>query len=481
MFILLSCGSNEQKVERMAKKYCSSCHEFTAPELLDKKTWEKSVLPEMAVRMGLPTDLFNLNVSSEDLPIVLSTIPEKPMVSEEEYKAIVNYFLTHAPDSLIPGQASPPGSLTQFEVQRISISDKLPMITTISVDYPGKLMAGTRDNKIYLMKSDFTVTDTIHVSSPPSHIKRKNEVLEILLMGVMDPNDQRKGSLIEYSQGSNTQRTLIDSLKRPVFFGKSDFNNDGKIDYVVCEFGNYTGRLTIVDGDTTQKERSYVIDPFPGARKVEIRDVNNDNKPDILALMTQGNERISLFLNQGNFRFQSQSLLRFPAVYGSSYFEIHDFNQDGHFDILYTNGDNSDYSAILKPYHGVRIFTNDGSLNFKETWFYPLNGASWASANDYDKDGDVDIATISFFPDFKRSPENGFVYFENSNNKYVPYTTPESKYGRWIVMDSGDVDQDGDLDIVLGALDFQPELLGDFDQWRNSPASFLFLKNKNIE
>ena len=42
----------------------------------------------------------------------------------------------------------------------------------------------------------------------------------------------------------------------------------------------------------------------------------------------------------------SQELLRFQPVYGSSYFEFADFNKDGHKDILYTCGDNADFSPM---------------------------------------------------------------------------------------------------------------------------------------
>ena len=69
---------------------------------------------------------------------------------------------------------------------------------------------------------------------------------------------------------------------------------------------------------------------------------------DILALMSQGDEKIILLLNQGDFNFRINTILSFPPVYGSSYFDVADFNHDGKFDILYTNGDNADYSMILK-------------------------------------------------------------------------------------------------------------------------------------
>jgi hypothetical protein len=207
-----------------------------------------------------------------------------------------------------------------------------------------------------------------------------------------------------------------------------------------------------------------------------MKDVNDDSLPDILVLTTQGNEKLSLFINMGDFKFQEQVLLQFPPVYGSSYFELADFNNDGLFDILYTNGDNADYSTILKPYHGVKIFVNTGDLKFKEFWSYPMYGASQAMARDFDNDGDLDIAAISFFPDFINFPEESFVYFENrGDNTFVGNTTAMAEKGRWMVMEIGDFDQDGDKDIILGAHNLQMEHT--LKKTEGNPDAILLLEN----
>ena len=144
-------------------------------------------------------------------------------------------------------------------------------------------------------------------------------------------------------------------------------------------------------------EKEHILLALPGARRVEIRDVNHDKKPDIVVLMAQARESIHIFYNLGKGQFREKLVLQFPPVYGVSYFEFVDFNKDGALDILLTNGDNWDYSAISKNYHGIRLFLNDGKDNFKEAWFYPLYGTSKAVAKDFDGDGDIDIAAISFY------------------------------------------------------------------------------------
>src|SRR5205085_10544019 len=149
---------------------------------------------------------------------------------------------------------------------------------------------------------------------------------------------------------------------------------------------------------------------LPGAIKAYPYDYNKDGKTDILALFAQGEEGIFLYTNKGDGNFEEKRLIRFPALYGSSYFELADFNKDGYPDILYTCGDNADYSTIFKPYHGVYIFLNDKTNHFIQKYFFPINGCYKAIARDFDGDEDLDIATISYFPDFVHQPEDGFVY-----------------------------------------------------------------------
>ena len=88
---ILSCENQQQKDERLAKQYCGSCHVFPAPSLLDKKTWEKKVMPEMAFRMGLDNSPLN-TISFEDQAAILMTLPDRPMISEQEWQRIKKYY-----------------------------------------------------------------------------------------------------------------------------------------------------------------------------------------------------------------------------------------------------------------------------------------------------------------------------------------------------------------------------------------------------
>jgi hypothetical protein len=170
--------------------------------------------------------------------------------------------------------------------------------------------------------------------------------------------------------------------------------------------------------------------------------------------------------------------LRFPPIYGSTYFEPADFNADGHPDILYSCGDNADYTGnTLKYYHGVYIYLNDGNNRFTQRYFFPQHGTIKAVARDFDRDGDLDIAAISFFPDLKNQPGESFVYLENKGNfSFAPYTIEAVSEGRWMTMDAGDIDGDGDDDILLGSM-----ILPSSNQYKSDAqknTSLLLLKNK---
>jgi hypothetical protein len=302
-------------------------------------------------------------------------------------------------------------------------------------------------------------------------------------IGILNPNNGRYGDVfyIDSPFASGKQhgesKPVFDGLQRPVQVVSADLNGDGREDYLICEFGYLTGCLSWMENLGGGKFTKHLLRNYAGAIKVYVRDYNNDGKPDIWALFSQGEEGIFLFTNQGGGRFSEKQVLRFPPIYGSSYFELDDFNGDGYPDILYTCGDNADFSTVLKPWHGVYIFLNNGKNSFAQKYFFPINGCYKAIARDFDGDGDLDIATISFFADYLHQPEEGFVYLENKGNfDFMPSSVPATQQGRWLTMDVGDVDGDGKPDIVLGNFSLAPAFMKSKTNWQQGPP-FLVLKN----
>jgi hypothetical protein len=271
---------------------------------------------------------------------------------------------------------------------------------------------------------------------------------------------------------------------RPVQTAVADFLGEGHQDLVVCSFGNTAGRLSRFTQNAACSYTEHTIMDRPGALVSRICDVDDDGKPDLIVLTGQAKEGVFLYRNKGGGEFVEKPLIEQPPVWGYAYFELIDFNGDGHLDILTANGDRGDFECPPRKYHGVRIYLNDGRWNFKEAFFYPLNGAYKAIATDFDGDGDLDIAAISFFPDYDKSPEESFVYLENRGGlQFTAHTFPDCQRGRWLTMDAGDLDGDGDKDIVLGGVyktPFRaPEPL--LQRWQKDGPSLLILRNQLAE
>lgn len=445
---------------QLALRHCGSCHQFPQPELLDKKTWLTGVLPNMAMRLGLrlpgQDTLRPLSAEEEQAIRPLNIYPETPQLSLADWQHIVRYYEQTAPAEPLPQPAHKPiqNGLPLFGASGVTLGDKpAPQTTLLKYNKnTAQLYVGDAQNTIYVLDRQFRITDTWLVDTPPADIDfPKQAAPRLLTVGVFNPSDQQLGRLMSLTRTSKpgSPPVNIKSLPRPVQFAAGDLNADGKEDLVICGFGNHAGKLFWYDGFDPTKE--HILKAAPGARKAIIADFNRDKKPDIMVLMAQAREEVSIFYNEGNGRFREKVVLRFSPLFGASYLELADFNRDGYPDLLLTNGDNWDYSAVDKNYHGVRVYLNDKKDNFTQAWFYPMYGASKAVARDFDEDGDLDIAATSFYANLPQ-PEQSFVYFSNEGRlNFTPFSTPEAAAGKWLTMETADFDGDGDLDIVLGS------------------------------
>lgn len=466
--------------KKLAKQYCGSCHQLPDPSLLDSKTWEEGALPAMGPNLGIFFYGNRAYPSSEhDSNIGRKYYPAQQLISFVQWQQLIDYYTALSPDSLMPSsQYSIELNDKLFAAVQTSFTYNRPATTFVKAGANGLITCDAVAKKMFVFDNKLQLSDSIELPGPVTDIINTDAGYIICNIGILSPNNGKTGS-IETVEHDNPEshRKLYDSLMRPVHMSEADINKDGKPDLVVCEFGNLKGKLSWLENKDDSQYVYHIIRAVPGAVTTYINDYNNDGLPDIWALFAQADEGIFLFTNKGNGNFEEKRILQFPPSYGSSSFELDDFNKDGFPDILYTCGDNADYSPVLKPYHGVYIFLNDGRNQFTQKYFYSINGCYKAIARDFDNDGDLDIATIAFFADYKLHPEEGFVYLRNDGNySFKPYSMEAIKNGRWLTMDAGDIDGDGKIDLVLGNFSVVPSLSKPQVDWTKQPP-FLVLKN----
>lgn len=531
--LLLACNNDIDRINQvkrgseLARQYCGSCHAFPEPRLLDKTTWEKDVLPAMGERLGINS----FNGSYYRKPV----LSDKPgatanQISTEDWDLLVEYYTTVAPWQPLRQQRDEPFKSPAPPLFTIHEPDEqmgeAPLASYVGMDtlHQRIWVADGQDSTLHIYNNRLEPLQQLRTASIVSDIilpaAFTGNHAYVSCLGTLYPSDELRGCIQTLQDGEpgllkapvkalpdlkprsmqpvkglvapallkdSAQNTLQwlpevlkDHLPRPVQLQYADFNQDGISDLLVCGFGYNNGALSWLELDTTRQVavKEHIIFPSAGAIKAWIRDDNHDGRPDIWVLFAQGDESIWYFENTGNGNFTPQRILQFPPVYGSSSFTLQDIDHDGLEDIIYTCGDNADLSRILKPYHGVYIYRNRGHHQFVQQYFYPVNGCYKAIVKDFDLDGDEDMLTISFFGDYGLQPQEGLLYFENQGGfNYTVYTLPASRLGHWICMDAGDIDGDGDIDVVLGNFSQGPaNFPGMGSQWRNGPG-FILLEN----
>lgn len=467
----------------LARTHCASCHAMPEPSLLGKDAWREHVLPRMGYLYGIfPDTALRRQLLADTLGgqavRAAGLFPPSPVIDTAVWNRICAYYLAAAPDTLPRPAAAAPQPLTQFRV-RIPAYRFSPPSSTMARFAPGGgiLLGDAHTGSIYQFDSQLNMRQAAALGEGPVWAEALGDALLVTVMGSFSPTDAASGSVVALS---DRRQTVLGGLQRPVHTQTDDFNGDGKADLLVCEFAKWTGKLAWWEFKGPGQFEPHVLRAGPGALRAYVRDFNRDQRPDIIALFGQGDEGVSIWYNEGHGVFREERVLRFPASWGSSFLDLVDFNGDGHEDLLYTAGDNADYPPVLKPYHGIRIYLNDGQNRFTESFFYPMHGAYGAAARDFDGDGDLDLAAVSFFPDFQQAPASGFLYLENRGAEgFAPFTFPEAVRGRWITLDAGDPDGDGDQDLLLGSMAFEvvppSPLLG---RWVEEGIPFVWLENR---
>src|SRR5690606_26546360 len=119
-FLLSSCEPSKENKEKQSQrelgeslltgqqlslKYCQSCHLYPEPEILDKDTWERSVLPLMGRMFGIYEDLVPrskvIDGAIDKNSVEASNFfPKEQTISDDDWLKIVEYYLSEALEPL---------------------------------------------------------------------------------------------------------------------------------------------------------------------------------------------------------------------------------------------------------------------------------------------------------------------------------------------------------------------------------------------
>ena len=472
------------------ESYCGSCHLPPDPHDLTKEIWKDHVLPAMGARLGISYP--NYNPEGGLKPAEIDTLkkhnyfPAQPFINQSDWNAIVNYILNKAPenDQLDSSRLFRNRKLKQFVRKDIPLYGAPgSMITGLKYDSASKKLWIGDINKIVLIwQMGKGIIQKITTQSPVVDFDFHGDTTYFTEIGNLYPTELYLGSFIQYDH--NTQTTLLHFLHRPVQGEMCDLDNDGIPEIIVANFGNKLGSLSIYKKNkVTNKYDEEALLPMPGAVKFYVRDMNGDDKKDIVALFAQGDESVYIFYQNSNLQFSVKRVLRFPPDYGSTDFVMVDYNHDGHPDIVTAQGDNADFSEIPKSFHGIRLFLNEGNNHFSKKFFYPIYGATKVIADDFNHDGNVDFVVNAFFPDYNTLRDESLVYLENTNASkfhFKSYILKSDIPVKSLTMDEGDIDGDGNKDILLGLFAHSPvpapsELQ---EKWDSARYALTFLLNQ---
>jgi len=492
-------GQGHERGRELARTFCSSCHLDAPPRILNKRAWNVA-LAYMGYFLGM-ADTSYLNDAPQFVRDYVAgrkrlmaqdgVLPTGPLLEERDWQAIRSYYIDAAPESSLPQEDKPKlrWELPQFRVVESDYETR-PAVTTlvrINDDLSEVVVGDSGLRSLAVLGADGQLKGQPRQFGPamlPVDIEFRSGATLVASIGDLYAalkSEDRPGLIASIAPDSTT--VVIDGLYRTADMELADLNGDNAEDFIVSGFGGNYGSVSWFESQPDGSYAEHVLIDRPGAIRTQVHDFNDDGFLDIAALMSHAREGFYILLNDGSNKFKAVTVFETHPGYGHAYFELQDFNEDGRMDVMTVNGDNvdSDPYNTLRNYHGVRIYLDEGDLRFRQAYFYPMYGALGARAADFDNDGDLDIAAISFYPDFASDSRESFVYLQNTGDlRFEAYTSDALNRGRWVTLDAGDLDGDEDIDIILGAGHVQTGMLAYLDLWRelaeNGP-SVLILQN----
>ncbi len=221
------------------------------------------------------------------------------------------------------------------------------------------------------------------------------------------------------------QTVISDNENQPAGVSWTDFDLDGDYDLLSAD----------VDGLTWWEQTALVfteqaITPvLANAMDVLAEDLDHDGDVDLVAASSDG--EVVWYERQGAMSFQANVID--PAHPGPMRCLIEDFNRDGSCDIA------------VAGLNGVRVYMNDGSMQFSESDLSA--GVVFSAAlvaTDLDRDGDADLVSVD---------EDKLLWYENHRDGTFTQHVIVTEAAGFAAIAVCDLDLDGDGDLISGGTD----------------------------
>jgi FG-GAP-like repeat len=274
-------------------------------------------------------------------------------------------------------------------------------------------------------------------------------------LGVLFPNNARIGAVLVFEnlgRGRFQPRTIIERAARVADVEAGDLDGDGDLDLAVAHFGYDQGETRWLENLGGWRFQSHLLQQLAGPINAVIADADGDRDLDIISLVSQDSEEIYVFANDGRGKFSPTRI--FGAAnkdFGSSWISVADLDRDGDADVLYSNGDAFDYAPPKgRNWNGVQWLENTGGLRFTYHRLVDYPGASSPQAGDVDGDGDLDIVVVSAYNDWASAGAQSMIWLQNDGRMHFTMRDLASSPTHLLTVAIGDINGDGRADLVTG-------------------------------
>ena len=245
----------------------------------------------------------------------------------------------------------------------------------------------------------------------------------------------------EFDQNINDfkrEQILCEYSSKPTESYAADIDNDGDLDILVSSIGdNEISWFEDIDGTQNFSKQHIISTTVYNAKSLKAKDIDGDGDMDVFVASETG-DKILMFRNQGDGTFENEFVIT-TSTNGPNMIQIVDMDDDGDLDI------------ISSSYHDDKIawYENEdglGSFGVQQVISTGINGVITVYTGDFDSDGDLDLVASGGI-------DSIVAWFEHTDGQGNFEPMVAIAYGMYQVysMDIGDIDGDGDLDILSGS------------------------------